>query len=143
MSPRRTAALDEFAGEISRGRTRHTVCFAAVHAKARQAWQPSEIAGDYSPPACPRCQLGRTCATSTATRCSTPADTREAIREFEIYVELAPREPNPYDSLGEGHLLTARPTKPSNLIRARSTIDPTFDGAHDGRAWSLAGAGTL
>ncbi len=62
----------------------------------------------------------------------------EAIREFEVYVELAPREPNPYDSLAEAHLMNGSADKALEYYSRALTIDPTFHGAHDGRAWSLA-----
>ena len=46
----------------------------------------------------------------------------EAIREFETFVELAPREPNPYDSLAEGYLLSWRRRQGHRVL---------FAGAHN------------
>ena len=61
-----------------------------------------------------------------------------AIREFEKYVELAPREANPYDSLAEGHLISGSPEKAVELYSRAVTIDPTFSASRIGLSWSLA-----
>jgi tetratricopeptide (TPR) repeat protein len=62
----------------------------------------------------------------------------DALREFEKYAQLVPREPNPYDSMGEAYLLLGLPEKAiENYSRARA-IDPTFDSARNGLALSLA-----
>ena len=45
----------------------------------------------------------------------------EAVRVFESYAGLAPREPNPYDSLGEVHIKMGLPEK---------AIDALLTGAH-------------
>jgi tetratricopeptide (TPR) repeat protein len=65
----------------------------------------------------------------------------DAIREFEAYARLAPREPNPYDSLGEAYLIMGYPEKAIENYSRALAIDPTFLGAHNGRALSLATLG--
>jgi tetratricopeptide (TPR) repeat protein len=67
----------------------------------------------------------------------------DALREFEKYAALVPREPNPYDSMGEAYLVLGLPEKAiENYSRARA-IDPTFDSARNGLAMSLAILGRL
>ena len=65
----------------------------------------------------------------------------EALGEFEAYVRVAPREPNPYDSLGEAYLVMGAPDRAVESYTRALTIDPTFAGSHIGRAWSLASLG--
>ena len=65
----------------------------------------------------------------------------EAIREFETFVALAPREPNPYDSLADGYLLAGDAAKAIESYSRALTIDPTFHASRNGRAWSLAALG--
>lgn len=65
----------------------------------------------------------------------------DAIREFETYARMAPREPNPYDSLGEASLLMGHPEKAIENYSRALIIDPAFIGSHNGRAWSLATLG--
>ncbi|RPI53662.1 MAG: hypothetical protein EHM55_13175, partial [Acidobacteria bacterium] len=61
-----------------------------------------------------------------------------AVREFETYARLAPREPNPHDSMGEAYLHLGLPDKAlESYSRARS-VDPTFDQARNGQAFALA-----
>lgn len=60
----------------------------------------------------------------------------EAIRELETYARLAPREPNPYDSLGETYLMMGLPEKSLELYSRALVIDPKFYSG--GRAWVLA-----
>ena len=50
----------------------------------------------------------------------------EAIREFQANVRLAPREPNPYDSLGEGYLVAGEPEKAVIAYAQALNIDRTF-----------------
>jgi tetratricopeptide (TPR) repeat protein len=65
----------------------------------------------------------------------------DGLRELEAYAELAPREPNPYDSLGEGYLHMGAADKAVEAYSRALAIDPTFSFAHNGRAWSLATLG--
>jgi eukaryotic-like serine/threonine-protein kinase len=62
----------------------------------------------------------------------------DAIQEFEKYVDLAPREGNAYDSLADGHLMSGSPDKAVEFYSRAITVDPTFNGARDGWAWTLA-----
>jgi tetratricopeptide (TPR) repeat protein/predicted Ser/Thr protein kinase len=63
---------------------------------------------------------------------------KEALGELEAYLRVAPREPNPYDSLGEAYLLMGAPDRAVESYSRALTIDPNFAGSHMGRAWSLA-----
>jgi eukaryotic-like serine/threonine-protein kinase len=65
----------------------------------------------------------------------------EAVRVFESYAELAPREPNPHDSLGEAHILMGSPEKAIEYYSRALTIQPSFFPSHLGRdlAWSMLG----
>ncbi len=65
----------------------------------------------------------------------------EALGEFDAYVRLAPREPNPFDSLAEAYLVMGDPEKALDTYSRALTIDPTFAGSRIGRAWSLASLG--
>jgi tetratricopeptide (TPR) repeat protein len=60
----------------------------------------------------------------------------EAIREFEIYAELAPNEPNPHDSLAEAYLVTGQPEKALERYRRSLDEDPSFFASYIGRAWA-------
>jgi tetratricopeptide (TPR) repeat protein len=62
----------------------------------------------------------------------------DAVRELDAYARLAPREPNPYDSLGEAYLMLGLPEKAIEYYTRALTIDPTFSGSHTGRAWARA-----
>lgn len=62
----------------------------------------------------------------------------EAVREFETYARMAPREPNPYDSLGEAHLVMGAPEQAIEYYTRALTVDPTFTFSHVGRAWAWA-----
>lgn len=66
---------------------------------------------------------------------------REATAELGEYARLAPREPNPYDSLGEFSLLAGSPEQAISYYSRALTIDPTFSNPHNGRAWSMAALG--
>jgi DNA-binding winged helix-turn-helix (wHTH) protein/tetratricopeptide (TPR) repeat protein/TolB-like protein len=59
----------------------------------------------------------------------------EAFREFETYALLNPREPNPYDSLGEAHLVTGQPDKAIQEYSRALEIDPSW--SRDGLAWAF------
>jgi tetratricopeptide (TPR) repeat protein len=62
----------------------------------------------------------------------------DALREFEKYAQLVPREPNPYDSIGEAYLVLGMPEKAVESYSRARAIDPTFDSARNGLAMSLA-----
>jgi tetratricopeptide (TPR) repeat protein len=51
-------------------------------------------------------------------------------------MRLAPREPNPYDSLGDVYLRMGAPEKALDYYSRAHSLDPTFSTA--GQAWSLA-----
>ena len=61
----------------------------------------------------------------------------DAIRVFESYAQLAPREPNPFDSLGETHIKMGQPEKALEYFSKALTIHPTFFPSQFGRAWAL------
>jgi len=61
----------------------------------------------------------------------------EALAEFEEYARLAPREPNPYDSIGWVQLLLGEPQKAVEAYGRAVAIDPGF-GSDSGRAYALA-----
>jgi tetratricopeptide (TPR) repeat protein len=65
----------------------------------------------------------------------------EAVREFEAYAALAPREPGPFDSLGDAYLAMGDPPKAIESYSRAMAIDPSWP--HNGRAWALAVAGRL
>src|SRR4029453_11927338 len=65
----------------------------------------------------------------------------EAVREFEAYAALAPREPNPFDSLGDAYLTMGNPPKAIESYSRAIAMDPGW--SHNGRAWALAVAGHL
>jgi tetratricopeptide (TPR) repeat protein/predicted Ser/Thr protein kinase len=62
----------------------------------------------------------------------------DAIREFETYARIAPREPNPHDSMGEAYLRMGDAEKAVAVYSHALTVDPTFAPSHNMRAWSLA-----
>jgi serine/threonine protein kinase/tetratricopeptide (TPR) repeat protein len=65
----------------------------------------------------------------------------EAIRVFESYAKRAPREPNPYDSLGEAHMVMGLPERAIEYYSRALTIHPTFFPSHLGRAWAASMVG--
>ena len=67
----------------------------------------------------------------------------EAIREFEQYARLAPREPNPFDSLGGVYLTLGAPARPSTRIPARWPSIPAFRQAPGSRTRSACWGGTM
>ena len=60
----------------------------------------------------------------------------EAVREFEEYARLAPREPNPFDSLGDAYVLLGAPSKAVESYSRALAIDPGFP-AGNGLAYAL------
>jgi serine/threonine protein kinase/tetratricopeptide (TPR) repeat protein len=61
----------------------------------------------------------------------------EAVREFEAYVRLQPKEPNALDSLGEAYLISGQIEKALDTYRRAEVMDPAF-GAQFGRAYGLS-----
>ncbi|HEY0284587.1 MAG TPA: protein kinase [Vicinamibacterales bacterium] len=63
---------------------------------------------------------------------------QEAAREFEAYARIAPREPNPHDSLGEAYLKAGDAEKAVAAYARALAVDPTFPSSRTLHAWSLA-----
>ena len=61
----------------------------------------------------------------------------EALRQFEEYAALAPKEPNPYDSLAETYLRMGQPERAAERYARVLEIDPRFSNAHNGRAFAF------
>jgi tetratricopeptide (TPR) repeat protein len=61
----------------------------------------------------------------------------DAIKEFEAYARLAPREPNPFDSLGDAYLMLGSPEKAAESYGRAVAIDPGYP-SNSGRAYALA-----
>jgi eukaryotic-like serine/threonine-protein kinase len=62
----------------------------------------------------------------------------DGIREFQKFVELLPREANPYDSLADGHLASGSAEKAVEFYSRALATDPGFSGSRFGLSWSLA-----
>ncbi len=62
----------------------------------------------------------------------------DGLHEFETYARLVPREPNPYDSMGEAYLLLGMPDKAVESYARALSIDRTFSSAGNGQALGLA-----
>jgi tetratricopeptide (TPR) repeat protein len=62
----------------------------------------------------------------------------EALREFEIYAQLNPREANPHDSLGWAYLVIGQPEEALERYTRALEVDPSFFLAHGGRVWGYA-----
>lgn len=60
----------------------------------------------------------------------------EAVAEFEAYGRLAPREPGPFDSLGDAYLAMGDGERALEYYSRALAIDPRS--SHNGRAWALA-----
>jgi tetratricopeptide (TPR) repeat protein/predicted Ser/Thr protein kinase len=60
------------------------------------------------------------------------------IREFEKYIELAPGEANPYDSLADGYLTSGSAEKGIEFFSRALATDPGFSGSRIGLSWSFA-----
>ena len=65
----------------------------------------------------------------------------DAGRQLDAYLRLAPREANPYDSLGELQLVMGAYGRAVESYSRALTIDPTFSGSHVGRSWASAALG--
>jgi tetratricopeptide (TPR) repeat protein len=65
----------------------------------------------------------------------------EAIRQFEAYARINPKEPNPYDSLGETYLIAGLPERAVQEYGKALEIDPTFGYSNLGRAWAYSSLG--
>ena len=63
----------------------------------------------------------------------------EAVREFETYAAISPREASPFDSLADAYLAMGDAPKAIASYSRAIAIDSSWP--HDGRAWALAVAG--
>jgi tetratricopeptide (TPR) repeat protein/TolB-like protein len=61
----------------------------------------------------------------------------EAVREFEAYVRLQPKEPNALDSLAEAYLISGQIEKALDTYQRAEVMDPAF-GSQFGRAYALS-----
>jgi eukaryotic-like serine/threonine-protein kinase len=61
----------------------------------------------------------------------------EALREFEAYARLRPKEPNPYDSQAEAYLFIGQPEKALEKYARVLEMDRSFSQAHRGRGWAF------
>jgi eukaryotic-like serine/threonine-protein kinase len=120
--------------------------FPGMDAVATLAWQL------HAPVVGPLPDVERVLALTSAVKAANPSSTlarnthgyallnvgrfADAIREFEEYARLAPREPNPYDGLGDAYVMAGFPEKALESYSRARAIDPTF--ASPGRAWALA-----
>jgi tetratricopeptide (TPR) repeat protein len=66
----------------------------------------------------------------------------EAIGEFEQYARLAPREPNPFDSLGGVYLSLGAPAEAVQSYSRALAIDPGFPSGSGSRTHSACWVGT-
>ncbi len=62
----------------------------------------------------------------------------EAAREFEAYARIAPREPNPHDSLGEAYLKAGDAENAVAAYARALVVDPTFPSSRNLHGWALA-----
>ena len=62
----------------------------------------------------------------------------DAVRAFDEYARVVPREANSYDSFGEAHLRMGSPERALEYYSRALTVDAGFTAAHTGRAWGLA-----
>jgi tetratricopeptide (TPR) repeat protein len=65
----------------------------------------------------------------------------EAMAQFEEYARIAPREPNPHDSMAEAYLRMGDATRAVDAYTRALAIDRTFAPSYTGRGWSLAALG--
>jgi tetratricopeptide (TPR) repeat protein/TolB-like protein len=61
---------------------------------------------------------------------------QEAVEELQTYARLAPREPNPYDSLGDAYLMMGSAEQAIEAYTHAVNIDARF--IRGGRAWAMA-----
>lgn len=66
---------------------------------------------------------------------------KEAIDQFQALADSAPKEANPWDSLGEGYLANGMPDKALDAYSRALAIDPDYPASIRGRALSLAALG--
>jgi tetratricopeptide (TPR) repeat protein/predicted Ser/Thr protein kinase len=64
-----------------------------------------------------------------------------AVEAFQGVANRSPREPNPWDSLGEGYLANAMPEKALEAYLHALSINPDFDASLVGRGLALAALG--
>jgi tetratricopeptide (TPR) repeat protein len=62
----------------------------------------------------------------------------DALVQFNKYVELVPREANPYDSLADGQLTGGSAVKAIDTYSRGLEIDPAFSPSRMGLSWSFA-----
>jgi tetratricopeptide (TPR) repeat protein/TolB-like protein len=62
----------------------------------------------------------------------------DALVQFEKYVELVPREANPYDSLADGQLTSGSAANAIETYSRGLGIDPAFNSSRIGLSWSFA-----
>jgi serine/threonine protein kinase/tetratricopeptide (TPR) repeat protein len=67
----------------------------------------------------------------------------EALREFEVYAQLEPNEPNPLDSQAEVYLLMNQPREARDRYARVLQLDGTFTNAYLGRAWAFGMEGAF
>jgi len=65
----------------------------------------------------------------------------EAIRQFEEYIRLRPREPNSYDSLAEAYLASGQAERAIAVYTRALEVEPTFYPSNLGRSWAFAALG--
>ncbi|MBN2381307.1 protein kinase [bacterium] len=59
----------------------------------------------------------------------------EAFQSLQVYLEVDPDEPNPYDSLGEAYLKIGQPEKAVDYYTRAIELDPTFSSAFSGKIY--------
>jgi tetratricopeptide (TPR) repeat protein/TolB-like protein len=62
----------------------------------------------------------------------------EALVQFDKYVDLVPREANPYDSLADGQLTSGSAANAIETYSRGLGIDPAFSPSRNGLSWSYA-----
>ncbi len=126
------------ARQVSRHRGSVCACAAALPGGRDDRTGQEPAAGNYCRPEPRRCLRPARRETRMVMRCSGRGATQEAAREFEAYARIAPREPNPHDSLGEAYLKAGDAEKAAAAYARALAVDPTFPSARTLHAWSLA-----